>query len=144
MKALLAFAAGWIAFYLADQALYNGHLSQASTETRCSPARNCARFFRSMFAIPRGWGRFFGDATTVTKPLPDIAWFWRYRLCDSHSLSLKLERWKNDVQHHDSECSRLERLSSTAPRSIARFAIFLILEPGSTSRARAASPTRSR
>jgi hypothetical protein len=22
---LLAFAAGWIAFYLADQALYNGH-----------------------------------------------------------------------------------------------------------------------
>jgi hypothetical protein len=25
MKALLAFAAGWIAFYLADQALYDGH-----------------------------------------------------------------------------------------------------------------------
>ena len=24
MKALLALAAGWIAFYLADQALYNG------------------------------------------------------------------------------------------------------------------------
>jgi hypothetical protein len=25
MKALLACAAGWAAFYLADQALYNGH-----------------------------------------------------------------------------------------------------------------------
>ena len=25
MKALLSFAAGWIAFYLADQALYDGH-----------------------------------------------------------------------------------------------------------------------
>jgi hypothetical protein len=25
MKFLLAFAAGWIAFYLADQALYDGH-----------------------------------------------------------------------------------------------------------------------
>jgi hypothetical protein len=25
MKALLALAAGWIAFYLADQALYDGH-----------------------------------------------------------------------------------------------------------------------
>lgn len=25
MKVLLAFAAGWIAFYLADQAIYDGH-----------------------------------------------------------------------------------------------------------------------
>ena len=28
MKALLACAAGWVAFYLADQALYNGHYVQ--------------------------------------------------------------------------------------------------------------------
>ena len=28
MKALLACVAGWIAFYLADQALYNGHYVQ--------------------------------------------------------------------------------------------------------------------
>jgi hypothetical protein len=28
MKALLALSAGWIAFYLADQAIYNGHHAQ--------------------------------------------------------------------------------------------------------------------
>jgi uncharacterized membrane protein YeaQ/YmgE (transglycosylase-associated protein family) len=28
MKVLLGFAAGWIAFYLADQALYNSHYTR--------------------------------------------------------------------------------------------------------------------
>jgi hypothetical protein len=42
MKALLALAAGWIAFYLADQALYNGDHVEIVTRFAASVASGFA------------------------------------------------------------------------------------------------------